>query len=34
MDGKLLQSQSNATMDVKRSGTTWIIDHIRFELRR
>ena len=34
MDGKLLQSQSNATMDVKRSGTTWIIDRIRFELRR
>ncbi len=34
MDGKLLQSQSNATMDVKRSGTTWIIDHLRFELRR
>lgn len=33
-EGQNLQSQSNATMEVRRSGASWVIERIRFELRR
>jgi serine/threonine-protein kinase len=33
-EGQNLRSQSNATMEVRRSGTSWVIERIRFELRR
>ena len=31
---RICRSQSNATMEVRRSGASWIIERIRFELRR
>jgi len=33
-EGQRLQSQSNATMEVRRSGTSWVIEHLRFDVRR
>jgi len=33
-EGQNLRSQSNATMEVRRSGASWVIERIRFELRR
>jgi serine/threonine protein kinase len=33
-EGQRLQSQSNATMELRRSGNSWVIDHIRFIPRR
>jgi tetratricopeptide (TPR) repeat protein len=32
VDGQRPRSQSRATMNLRRSGTTWVIDQIRFEL--
>ena len=33
-EGQRLQSQSNATMEVRRNGTSWVIEHLRFDVRR
>ena len=33
-EGQRLQSQSNATMELRRSGNSWVIDQIRFIPRR
>jgi hypothetical protein len=33
-EGQRLQSQSNATMEVRRNGTSWVIDRLRFDVRR
>jgi hypothetical protein len=34
IDGETHRSQSNATMELRRSGTSWIIERIRFDTRR
>ena len=34
VDGSRLQSESHATMDVRRTGGTWTIERIRFDSRR
>jgi len=34
IDGRRHETQSNATMQVRRSGTTWLIESVRFEVRR
>ena len=31
IDGERTESQSNATMELRRSGTSWIIERIRFD---
>jgi hypothetical protein len=33
-EGQQLHSQSDATMDVRRNGASWVIDRIRFAVRR
>jgi hypothetical protein len=34
VEGQRLQSESHATMDLRRNGASWIIERIRFDLRR
>ena len=34
VEGQSLQAQSTATMQVRQSGGEWVIERLRFELRR